>query len=106
MNIILYPLLKALLFILSGYKILLLAYALFSWLYLFGIIKPDSNFFTTIYQLLTSIIEPLLTPLRKFIPSPGGIDLSFIVLFIITQMASEIVQRFLISISHHSDFII
>lgn len=106
MNAVLYPLLKVLLFALSGYKVLLLAYALLSWLYLFGIIRPDSNFFAAVNQFLTSITEPILVQIRRFVPSPGGIDLSFIVLFIAIQMSSEIVRRFLVSLSHHTDYII
>ena len=30
-------------------------------------------------------MEPLLAPIRRFVPSLGGVDLSFIILFLVLQ---------------------
>ena len=53
-----------------------LVYALLSWL------QPGSP----MYGLLGRLAEPLLAPLRRFIPSVGGIDLSALVLLLLLQI--------------------
>jgi YggT family protein len=53
-----------------------LVYALISWL------QPGSP----MYGLLGRLAEPLLTPLRRFIPSVGGVDLSALVLLLLLQI--------------------
>ena len=53
-----------------------LVYALISWL------QPGSQ----MYGLLGRLAEPLLAPLRRFIPSVGGIDLSALVLLLLLQI--------------------
>ena len=53
-----------------------LVYALISWL------QPGSP----MYGLLGRLAEPLLAPLRRFLPSVGGIDLSALVLLLLLQI--------------------
>lgn len=53
-----------------------LVYALISWL------QPGSP----MYGLLGRLAEPLLAPLRRFIPAIGGIDLSALVLLLLLQI--------------------
>ena len=53
-----------------------LVYALMSWL------QPGSP----MYGLLGRLAEPLLAPLRRFIPAIGGIDLSALVLLLLLQI--------------------
>ncbi|SFB97144.1 YggT family protein [Polaromonas sp. OV174] len=56
--------------------ILVLGYALMSW------IQPGSP----AYGLLGRLTEPLLTPLRRVIPTVGGVDLSALVLLLVLQI--------------------
>ena len=53
-----------------------LVYALISWL------QPGSP----MYGLLGRLAEPLLAPLRRFLPSVGGVDLSALVLLLLLQI--------------------
>jgi YggT family protein len=53
-----------------------LVYALMSWL------QPGSP----MYGLLGRLAEPLLAPLRRFLPSVGGVDLSALVLLLLLQI--------------------
>ena len=53
-----------------------LVYALISWL------QPGSP----IHGLLGRLAEPLLAPLRRFLPSVGGVDLSALVLLLLLQI--------------------
>ena len=61
---------------LQGMMILVIGFAILSW------VQPGSP----AYSLLGRLTEPLLAPLRRVIPSVGGIDLSAIVLIIALQI--------------------
>lgn len=67
----LYPLIG---WIFRLYTIVLIIYALLSWL-------PDLRGPWTRY--LAMLVEPLLNPIRRIIPPVGGLDIAFIVLFIL-----------------------
>ncbi|MFN5349861.1 MAG: YggT family protein [Polaromonas sp.] len=56
--------------------ILVIGFAILSW------VQPGSP----AYSLLGRLTEPLLTPLRRVVPSVGGIDLSAIVLILALQI--------------------
>ena len=56
--------------------IVVLAFAIVSWL------QPGS----TMYGLLGRLAEPLLAPLRRIIPTLGGVDLSALVLLLLLQI--------------------
>ena len=59
--------------------------AILSWLVAFDVVNLRNNAVRQIYYTLERITEPLLTPIRRFVPPLGGVDLSFIVLFLIIQ---------------------
>jgi YggT family protein len=61
---------------LNVYLILMLIYAVVSWI-------PSLRGRWTDY--LAMVIEPLLQPLRRIIPPMGGLDLSFLVLILAIQ---------------------
>ncbi len=75
-------------YVLNLYTILLIVYAVASWL-------PDLRGRWTGY--LGMIVEPLLVPLRRFIPAAGGLDLSFLVLVIVIQILKNVVGQLTIS---------
>lgn len=56
--------------------IAVLAFAIISW------VQPGSP----MYGLLGRLTEPLLAPLRRFIPQIGGVDLSALVLLLLLQI--------------------
>lgn len=55
---------------------ILIARAVLSWI---------SQGRSTVEYVLAQLTEPLLTPIRRIIPSIGGLDLSFLILFLILQ---------------------
>lgn len=63
----------------------LIVTAVMSWLVAFDVINLRNNVVRQIYYGLERVIEPLLAPIRRFVPSLGGVDLSFIILFLIIQ---------------------
>lgn len=62
--------------LLQGLMVLLLAYAVLSW------VQPASPVLTTLERLC----GPLLKPIRRFLPLIGGVDLSVMVLIVLLQI--------------------
>ena len=61
---------------LTLFSLLLVAYAMISW------VRPDLN--NSVVRFLRSMVEPVLTPVRKVLPPMGGLDFSvLVVLFVI-----------------------
>lgn len=95
MNILLIPLLKILMIVITALRWSLVAYAILSWLIAFNIITLQNMLVFQINDLLKRIIEPMLRPLRRVIPNPVGIDLSFFVLFLIVIFVENVlIQTF------------
>jgi YggT family protein len=62
--------------------IIIIAQVIVSWLLAFNILNMSNQFVATIANALYQITDPLLRPLRAFIPNMGGLDISPIVLFL------------------------
>lgn len=63
----------------------MIAAAIFSWLEVFGVLDTRSRIVYVIGDFLDRITTPVLAPVRRFIPPLGGIDISFIVVFLVLQ---------------------
>ncbi|MGH7112361.1 MAG: YggT family protein [Stellaceae bacterium] len=71
---------------------LLIAQAALSWLLAFGVVNRYNRAIATIGDFLWRITEPLLRPIRRFIPDLGGIDISPVILILILWFVkSEII---------------
>lgn len=62
---------------------IIIASAIFSWLYAFNVINSRNQFVGAIGNFLFRVTEPALRPIRKVLPDLGGIDISPIVLLLI-----------------------
>jgi YggT family protein len=62
---------------------IIIASAVFSWLYAFNVVNPRNQIVSTIGNFLFRITEPALRPIRRFLPDLGGIDISPILLLLI-----------------------
>ncbi len=61
---------------LTLFSLMLVAYAMISW------VRPDLN--NSVMRFLRSMVEPVLTPVRKVLPPMRGVDFSVLaVLFVI-----------------------
>lgn len=67
--------------------IVLIVAAIMSWLLAFNVINLRNNTVRAIYYGLERFIDPLLRPIRKVVPPLGGVDLSFLILFLVIQGA-------------------
>ena len=68
---------------LNLYTWVLIASAIFSWLYAFNVINSRNQFVNAIGSFLVNVTEPALRPIRRILPTLGGIDISPIILLMI-----------------------
>lgn len=61
----------------------IIASAIFSWLYAFNVVNSRNQFVGSIGNMLYRLTEPALRPIRRFIPDLGGVDISPIILLLI-----------------------
>ncbi|MHA7971374.1 YggT family protein [Rhizobium sp. CAU 1783] len=85
---------------LNLYTWVLIASAIFSWLYAFNVINSSNRFVNSLGTFLYNVTEPVLRPLRRVLPDLGGIDISpivvlLIIFFIRSLMWNSIVPLFL-----------
>jgi len=64
------------------YVWIIIASAIFSWLYAFNVVNARNQFVASIGNFLYSATEPALRPIRRFLPNLGSIDISPIVLLL------------------------
>jgi YggT family protein len=82
--------------ILDLYMYILVASAIFSWLYAFNVINGRNQVVATIGSFLYAVTEPLLRPIRRFMPNTGGIDLSFLVLWFGIILVEYIIKLYIL----------
>ena len=85
--------LDVILVILNIYVWIIIASAIFSWLYAFNVVNPRNQFVATIYRALYSLTEPVLRPIRKILPNTGAIDLSPLILVIILYIIQRVIAN-------------
>ncbi|KGF67537.1 membrane protein [Hoeflea sp. BAL378] len=68
--------------VLGLYTWIIIASAIFSWLYAFNVVNSNNRFVGMIGEFLYKATEPALRPIRRIIPDLGGLDISPIVLLI------------------------
>lgn len=66
--------------ILNFYWWIIIASAVFSWLYAFNVINSSNQFVNSLGRFFYQMTEPALSRIRRFLPNLGSIDLSPIVL--------------------------
>jgi YggT family protein len=74
--------LDLLLTVISIYTWIVIASAIFSWLYAFNVVNPRNQFVAMIGSALYKLTEPALRPIRNILPDLGGLDLSPLVLLL------------------------
>ena len=83
--------LDVLLVALDIYTWVIIASAIFSWLFAFGVVNPRNNVVATIGDALYRLTEPALRPIRRFVPSFGGLDISPIILLLLIFLIERII---------------
>ncbi len=62
---------------------IIIAQVIVSWLLAFNILNMSNDFVALVANALYQITDPLLRPIRQFVPNFGGLDISPIILFLV-----------------------
>ena len=76
------PFIWLLITVLDIYFWIIIATVIISWLVAFNVINGANPYVRQVVFALRRLTEPLLGPIRRFLPDLGGIDISPIVLLI------------------------
>ena len=79
------------LLVLHLYTWVIIASAIFSWLYAFGVVNPRNQFVAMIGRTLYQLTEPALRPIRRYVPSFGGLDISPVILLLLIFLVERII---------------
>ena len=87
-------------FALGLYTWIIIASAIFSWLYAFNVVNSNNRFVAMIGEFLYKATEPALRPIRRIMPDLGGLDISpiillLIIMFLRTFLATSVMPMFL-----------
>ena len=88
-------LIQTIIMALDLYWWVIIASAIFSWLYAFNVINTRNQFVNMIGQFLHNVTEPVLRPIRRFMPDLGGVDISMIVVVIIIYLIQQLIIYYL-----------
>jgi YggT family protein len=77
--------------VLNLYTWIIIAGAVLSWLIAFGVVNIRNDFVRSIWNLFLALTEPFLRPIRDFLPSTGGIDISPIILLLAVMLIERII---------------
>ena len=86
-------LIEVLVMALEIYKWAFIVMIVLSWLIAFNVINTRNQFVASVWQVLQSVTEPALRPIRRYMPRMQ-IDLSPIVLFLGIYLVQELLMRY------------
>jgi len=81
--------------ILGVYSAIIIASAIMSWLVAFGVVNVRNQFIRVIVDLLYRVTEPVLRPIRRFLPNLGGIDISPVVALLLIIVIQHLIQNYI-----------
>jgi YggT family protein len=87
--------LDIILLVLQLYIWLLIAAAVLSWLIAFNVVNTRNPVVHMVGDFLYRITEPLLRPIRRMLPSLGGIDVSPVILILLILLLQNIIIRYI-----------
>lgn len=82
--------------VLEIYTWLLIAWIVVSWLVAFDVINTRNRFVYMASDFLYRITEPVLRPIRRFVPGIGGIDVSPVILLLAIWLIRDLMFRYLL----------
>ena len=62
-------------------------------LFAFKVVSQSNQFATSIYNSINALLEPVLSPIRRILPTTGAIDFSPLVLIIGIQLLMIVVRN-------------
>jgi len=77
---------------------LIFAMVIMSWLVAFNVVNPRNRLVWQIDRGLRALTDPILMPIRRIIPSFGGLDISPIVAALLLGFIQQLVNRLVINL--------
>lgn len=74
---------------------LLIAMVVLTWLVSFNVINTSNRWVYQIGDFLHKLTEPLLAPIRSWLPNLGGIDVSPVILILALVFVRDLVNEYL-----------
>ncbi|GIL02660.1 MAG: YggT family protein [Alphaproteobacteria bacterium] len=87
--------LDVILLALNIYVWIIIASAIFSWLHAFNVVNTRNQFVAMIGNFLYQATEPLLAPIRRYMPNLGAIDISPIALLLLIFLAQRVIALYI-----------
>ena len=87
--------LDIILVVLDLYVWLLIASAILSWLIAFNVVNTRNQFVASVAEFLYKITEPVLRPIRNFLPNFGGMDISPIIVILIIMFIQRVISYYI-----------
>jgi YggT family protein len=87
-------LLDVIMLVLQLYWYIVLAMIIMSWLISFNVVNTRNQFVAQVWRLLNQVTDPILRPIRRWLPNFSGLDLSPLVLFIIIYFIQQLILRY------------
>ena len=81
--------------VVSIYIWILIINAILSWLIAFNILNTSNRLVYSLIDVSYKMTDPLLRPIRNFLPNLGGIDISPVVLILILMFLRNLVFEYL-----------
>lgn len=72
-------------FVVTALYWLVLIYVILSFLVGFNVINLNNSIVRQIYNGINSLVDPMLTPIRRILPTAGGLDFSPLVLLLLVM---------------------
>ncbi len=98
MNVLLVPLLRVADMALEIYLWVIIASVIVHWLYMFEIVDRDSKIVRKIMFILWRFTDPLMAPIRRFVPYVAGFDLSPLILMLGVYFLRGVVGRMILAL--------
>jgi YggT family protein len=79
------------------YIFVIFAMVIMSWLVQFNVVNPHNPFVRQVEHMLFALTNPVLGPIRRMIPSLGGLDISPIVVVLALGFIQRVVHALVYS---------
>ena len=83
--------------IIGIYSWILIINVIFSWLLSMNIFNTNNRIVIAIYYGTKKLTDPLLNPIRNFLPNFGGLDISPIILLLLLSLFSNLLKEYFFS---------
>ena len=83
--------------IIGIYSWILIINVIFSWLLSMNIFNTNNRIVIAIYYGTKKLTDPILNPIRNFLPNFGGLDISPIILLLLLSLFSNLLKEYFFS---------